>query len=229
LIAVLVLPFVALLLLALVLTLMPLPEPLPAARSSARNLLAAVSVGVLGAAYVLVIAVISVGSFTSRGGALDEILASKGMRSAGHMIFGRRYRGRLDGREVDVRVVPGPSLKPSLVEVSLTAAPGLRAAIGLSRPLLGCRDCSEVARIAPRPSRLRVFAEDHDLARARLGGDTPWRLLETALEGGGAEGSAELYIEEKRLWLRWHPWTVRAGNFDDRLEALLALAPNLEG
>jgi len=76
LILLLVLPVLMLFGLALVLMWAPLPRSFPPAPSSARNLMAAISVGMLGMFYLVGIALVIVGQILRVGRSLDEVLAA---------------------------------------------------------------------------------------------------------------------------------------------------------
>ena len=97
LILLLVLPVLLLFGLALVLMWAPLPRSFPPASSSARNLMAAVTVGVLGMVYLAGVVVVVVHRIFRAGRSLDEVLAAHGLAPAKGLLLGWVYEGSLQG------------------------------------------------------------------------------------------------------------------------------------
>jgi hypothetical protein len=69
------------------------------------------------------------------------VLESSGLASEPCLLFGRRYRGRLEGRDVSVTFLPAQGLRPAQLDLTVGARLGLRAALAARRPVLDCGDC----------------------------------------------------------------------------------------
>ena len=79
---------------ALILMWMPMPKPFPPPLSKGRNLMAAITVGVLGMADVIALAIYVISLPLQAGRALDPILTPAGFGAQRYIVFGRRYKGR---------------------------------------------------------------------------------------------------------------------------------------
>ena len=171
----------------------PLPRPFPPPMSGARNQMAAISTGILGATYLVGLAAYVVASFLRAGRVLDTVLTTAGLATESYMIFGRRYRGMIQGRQVAVTYLPSRGVWPAQLDVRVSAELGIRVAMGMRRPLLGCRDCPRLGVAQEGLAGLHVYAEDEEGARRLLadpkGGDAVRRLV---VDG---EGFREVYLQ----------------------------------
>jgi hypothetical protein len=105
-----VVPVVLLLACALIVLWIPLPGPFPPPFSDGRNRLAAVT-GILGIGAIVGLADYVVSPFRRAGRGLDPTLKARGLVSERYLAFGRRYRGTVDGRDVEVTVLPGYGIR----------------------------------------------------------------------------------------------------------------------
>lgn len=214
----LLIPPALLFLCALVTIWMPLPDPFPPALSGERNRAAAIVIGVLGMGYVIGLAVYTVSSFLGAGRALDPVLTSLGLTAESYLVFGRRYRGTIEGREVAVRFVPGYGIRPAQLNVHVGATPGVRMAIGRQRPLLGCRDCARLAVDGSEPGDLQAYAAEEGPARRLLADPATREALARLLDDRKGVGLREIYLQPERVWLRARP----QGMTEERLRQWLA-------
>ena len=125
----------------------------------------------------------------------------------------------MEGHPLSIEFQPARSPKSHLLNVYLSLAGGGQAAIGLSRPLLECRDCSEVSFSEPDLANLRVFAADEAWIRAVLADASTQAALAGLIHGDAWRGLSEVYLKPDRLWLRAHPRLAQ----DDSVEWLPAL------
>lgn len=84
------------------------------------------------------LAVYVASSFLRAGRILDSVLTPIGLVSGSYPVFGRRYHGVIEGREMEVYFVPSQGVRPAQLNVYVGADPGTRMAIGRQRPLLDC-------------------------------------------------------------------------------------------
>ncbi len=192
LILLLVLPVLVLFGLALVLMWAPLPRSFPPALSSARNLMAAITVGVLGMVYLAGVAVVVVRQILRAGCSLDEVLAAHGLAPASGLL-GRDYEGSLQGRRVRVSWVPGYGVRPGQLLVKIDADVGLVAAIADHRPLRPSVDAVQVEMVLADNWAPAVLVEaDHaarltDLLADPAVASALFQLLATSEPGGVRE------------------------------------------
>lgn len=222
-----VIPVILLFGVALLIMWLPLPRPLPPALGSARTAIAAATTGVLGLVYLVGIGIYLVATVRQASQVLDPILLSRGMSVQADVGVGRVYRGQVDGRTVEVAFVAGRALDRSLLNVTVTADVGTRAALGAQRPLLDCRQCPSVE-VATLPS-LQVVAQDEGWVRTWLAAPGSQAALEGMLGAGSGGGARELYVQPERLWLRARPNRVDPEQVSGWLDDLLWLASVAEG
>lgn len=201
----------------------PLPAPLPDAGTTARSRLAIVVAVPCFVAYIAAIVVYVLGSFDQPGRLLDRALTRFGLTGRAGGVFGRRYQGELQGRQVSIVFQPASSPRSHLLNVYLTLSRSNQAAIGLSRPLLDCRNCPEIPFSEPGLHNLRVFAADETWIRAMLADASAKAALASLIQGDEWSGLNELYFQPGRLWLRAHP-RLADGDSANWLPALILLA-----
>ena len=86
---------------------LPLPRSFPPALSGGRNQMAAIATGLVLLSNLLWLAGYAVNSRVQYNSAVDWPLVSQGLEAKSYMLFGRQYRGTLQGRQVDVTFVRG--------------------------------------------------------------------------------------------------------------------------
>jgi hypothetical protein len=204
--------------------------PLPASLEGARNPVAAIVTGLVGAACLAGIVVYVIASLRGAGRSLDPVLATLGLAAKPHALYGRQYHGLLQGRRVQVHYLPAQASRSARLDLYLDAAVGTRMAIGRRRPLLDCRDCPRLASpvgdagLGADLGPLRVYAEDETQARRLLADETVRAAIRRLLADPASPGPQELYIQPGRVWLRARPWRIGEGQIEAWLNALLALA-----
>jgi hypothetical protein len=219
-----VVPAVLLLACALIVLWIPLPGPCPPAFSDGRNLLAAIVTGVLGIGSLVGLAVTVVSSFLRAGRGLDPALETVGLVSERYLAFGRRYRGVVDGRDVEVTALPGYGVRSPQLDLRATVALGFRMAVGRQRPLLDCRDCPLLILETPEWVGFQIYAEDAELARRLLEDPASAAALQRLMDGGEAPGLVQVYVQPERIWLRVRAQAVTGERVQRWFDDLLALA-----
>ncbi|MFL7791992.1 MAG: hypothetical protein AB8I69_07615 [Anaerolineae bacterium] len=222
------LPLLILFVLALAIILIPLPHPFPETKSPERNRVAAVAIGVLGAAYLVGLTVYVVSWFLQVGQALDSTLVPLGLTSESYMGFGRQYHGEIEGRQVDITYQSAQTIKPAMLNIYVSASTETRAALGPGKPLLDCRDCPEVKIETPQLSQLHVVAQDETWMRRLLADPANAVTANRLLGDQGTLGLRELYLQPDRIWLRAHPRQSTENQFRQWLADLLTLAEAVE-
>jgi hypothetical protein len=192
--------------------------PLPAALSGSRDLVAAISAGLLGMGYLLALAIYLLWLLRRSAQALDPVLEPLGLVGRGYAGFGRQYIGVLEGRAVEVRYFPAQAIRAARLDLVVEAQTGKRMAVGRRRPLLDCRDCPRLDLGEAVP--YQVYAQD-DLAARRWFADPEVRAALDRLMR--AEGSPTLYVLPDRIWLRVQPWGVAGAEIEAWLWDLTCL------
>ena len=209
---------------ALIALWIPPPPPFPAALSSERNLILAIATGILGVGYLVGLAVYVLSSFLQASRTLDPILTPSGMLSESYMVFGRQYRGTIEGRQVEINFLPPHGIRPALLNVYVGADLGVRMAIGRQKPLLDCGDCPRVEVEKTRLGQVQVYAQEEACARSLLDDATSIAALSRLMLDSETLGFREVYWQPDRIWFRAHPQGVTEDQFQQWFEALLKLA-----
>ena len=228
LILLILIPPILLFILALALILVPLPHPLPEARSPERSRVAAVTTGALGMLYLIGLAIYAVTWFLQIGQALDPALEPLGFTAEGYMGLGRQYHGALDGRRVEITYQPPQTIRRALLNITVDADIGTRAAVVPKRPLLDCADCPEVDVGMPELGQFLVVAEDSAWMQHLLAKPANAAVMERLLSDQKALGAREIYFQPERIWLRAHPQQLTEDRLHQWLDDLLALAEAAE-
>lgn len=221
-------PPVILFVLALAMILTPLPHPFPETKSPERTRVAAITTGVLGALYLVGLTVYIVSWFLQVGQALDPTLTSLGLTAEGHMGFGRRYHGEINRRQVEITYQPPQTIRPALLNITVDADVGTRAAMVPQRPLLDCADCPAVDGEGTALSQFLVVAEDETWMKHLLAEPANAAVLARLLSDQEALGTSELYFQPERVWLRAHPQQLTGTQLRQWLDDLLAIAETAE-
>jgi hypothetical protein len=186
--------------------------------------MAAIVTGILGAGYLIGLAVHVIASFLRAGRALDSVLTSAGLVPGGYLAFGRRYRGTVQGRQVEVTFLPSQGISAAQLNVYVSASLGTRVAIASGKPLLDCGDCPQVNLDESPLGGLQVYSRDGEYVRSLLDDSEVRDALERLLDDGEVSGVREVYFQPERIWLRARPRGLTEGLFRQWLDDLIALA-----
>ena len=203
---------------------MPLPRPFPPALSGGRNRMAAVVTGVLGMGYVAGLGVYATSHFVRAGRVLDPSLTTAGLTPQGYLLLGRRYRGEIGGREIEVTFMPAQVIRPAQLNVTVSADLGARIALGQERPLLDCRDCARLDVVGTAWEGLHVYARDVPRARRLLDDATAREIVTRILDDRAGRGLREIYVQPDRVWLHARPYALTAAQFESWFRDMLVLA-----
>ena len=213
---------------ALSLMWMPLPQPFPVALSGERNQMAAILTGVMGFIFVIGLGVYTISAFLKTGRFLDAVLEKMGFSSKSYMLFGRKYQGFVDGREVKVDFVPARWPMPRLLNIYVNANLGTRLAAGFTRPLLDCRDGRLLENTGGELGNLQVYAQEKESANRLLADSNVQISLMRLLDKQKELGFREIYLQPEQIWLRAHPRQMTGEIFWAWLDAMLKLAKACE-
>jgi len=78
---------------ALILMWLPLPQPFPSPLSQGRNVVAAMTTGILGIGYTVALMAYVLSSIRQAGQAWDAVFTRRGLASQSYLGFGRQYHG----------------------------------------------------------------------------------------------------------------------------------------
>ena len=186
--------------------------------------MAAIAIGILGAGYLIGLTVFVIASSRRASHALDPVFTSAGLASESYLLFGRRCRGAIQGRHVEVTFVPSQGVSAAQINVYVSTSLGTRVAIARRKPLLDCGDCPRVNLGEALLGGFQVYSRDGEYAR-RLLADTKVRsALQRLLDGGDVVGSREVYLQPERAWLRARPRGLTERLLRQWLDDLTALA-----
>ncbi len=213
---------------ALLMIWVPLPLPFPPAMSGRRNLMAAVVTGLLGLGYVVGIGAYATAQFLRAGRVLDPVLVTAGLDAQGYALVGRRYRGEIGGRGVEVTFMPAQVIRPAQLNVTVRVDLGTRIALGRKRPLLDCRDCARLAVTGREGTALHVYAEDEVRAQHLMDDATTREIVSRLLDD--RVGLSEIYLQPARVWVRSRPYALMASQFEPwfaDIQALVAVSETI--
>jgi len=216
-------PPVLLFLCALLVMGAPLPHPFPPPLSEGRDSMAAILTGILGAGYLIGLAVYVIASFLRAGRALDPVLTSAGLVPEGYLAFGRRYRGVIQGREVEVTFLPSQGVSAAQLNVYVSTSLGTRVAIARGKPLLDCGDCPRVNVEELLLGGFQVYSHDKECVRKLLADPVGRGALQRLLDDSDVVGLRELYLQPDRAWLRARPRQMTERQFQQWLDDLMVL------
>ena len=206
----------------------PLPRFLPPPLSQGRNLLAAISTGILGLGYLVALSAYLISAFLGAGRALDRVCTSLGLVSYSHALFGRAYHGSVRDTEVSVDFMPARAIAPGVLNIHVRADLPVRIAIAHQPPLLDCADCPPLTLQEPNLDRLVILAEQEAEARVLLDKptvrDTVIQLMADAESADSSGRRGELYFQPQRIWFRTHLRHIEQEQFRSYLEDLVDLA-----
>ena len=202
----------------------PLPRPFPPPLSGGRDQMAAITIGILGAGYLIGLTVFVIASSRRASHALDPVFTSAGLASESYLLFGRRYRGAIQGRHVEVTFVPSHGVSAAQLNVYVSASLGTRVAIARGKPLLDCGDCPRVDLDESSLGGLQVYSRDGEFAHRLLADAKVRGALQRLLDGGEVSGIREVYFQPERVWSRARPRGLTDGLFRQWLDDLIALA-----
>lgn len=186
--------------------------------------MAAIATGILGAGYLLGLAVYVMASFLRAGRVLDPVLEPPGWISGSYLAFGQRYRGTVQGRGVEVTFLPSQGVSAAQLNVYVSASLGTRVAIARGKPLLDCGDCPRVNVDESPLGGFQVYSRDGEHARRLLADSEVRDALERLLDGREVAGTWEMYLQPERVWLRARPRGLTEELFRQWLDDLTALA-----
>ncbi len=220
----LLIPPILLFLCALMIIWLPLPQPFPPALSRGRNLMSAIVTGILGAGYIVGLALYVVATFLRAGRVFDPVLAPAGMVSKSYLVFGRQYQGVLEGREVEIYFVPSSGIRLAQLNVYVAADIGMRVAMGWRRPLLDCGNCERLEAAGAELRGVQVYAQEEERAGRLLNDAASSEAIARLLADQEAYGIREIYLQPERVWLRARPQGMNGKRFRQWLDDVLVLA-----
>ena len=174
---------------------------MPPAMSGARNRMSAILAGVLGLGYIIGVTVYLVSWIRRAARVLDSALTPLGLTSQPYMVVGRRYRGMIEGRAIEVQFLPAYGFTRALLNLTIGANLRTRMAIGRRIPWLDCGDCARLDTSGLGLKDLCVVAEDGERARSLLVDPEVSAVLVRLLLDRGSE-TREVYVQPDRVWMR---------------------------
>jgi hypothetical protein len=188
---------------AILLMVISLPAPVPERLGSGRNLLAAVTTGVLALAWLVLLAWTAIRAFRSAGRAFEGIFVDMGLISRPHLLFGRRYTGQLKGWQIEAEFVPARTNWPSLLSITVPGSIGAEMVLAPKAPV-GALNLRPVPADPADLGGCGAFAPDPGDARTLL--DTvSATVFSRLLSRQKEDGLRELHVRPNGLSLRSHP------------------------
>lgn len=185
--------------------------------------MSAILAGVLGLGYIIGVTVYLISWVRRTARVLGPALTPLGLTSQPYMVVGRRYRGMIEGRAIDVKFLPAYGFSPALLNLTIGANLGTRMAIGRRSPWLDCRDCARLDTSGLGLKGLCVVAEDGERARSLLADPEFSAALVRLLLDRGPE-TREVYVQPDEVWMRARFRGTTAENVAHWLEDLRNLA-----
>lgn len=204
-ILILLLPPILITGIALLLIFIPLPASYPQPASHVRNLPVAILTGILGMIWAITLTIYSIKSLVSTGKGLDSTLTAMGLKASNYLLFGRDYRGEINGYLVEVQFTPNRTPHNNLLNIRIGTSIKKRMSIGINKPLQGCIDCDKVEILPNELGNLQVYAEDKQWAQKILYDPMIIGKLHSLLDDSKRLGIREFHILNRQCWLHARP------------------------
>lgn len=223
----LILPIVLAMWVVIVLA-VPLPAAFPSAWSDGRNMLAAISAGLLGIGGMVGIAGFAVGQVLRAGSSLDAAFEALGLAPAGHRAFARHFEGVLGGRRATATLHPPFQLQPWRLTVSVDARPRVRLALGKHGPLVNSCKLPRIRLDDRELEACRVHAANQESGRQMVTSPAFRSGLKFFLETLVQPGTLEIHLESERIRLRLRAYRMQEEQVRQWLEGLAQLTAACE-
>ncbi|MBN1437120.1 MAG: hypothetical protein JW936_08585 [Sedimentisphaerales bacterium] len=213
---------------ALLVMLVPLPGPLPEARSDGRNLIAAISTGILALIGLVTLTIHIVRALRLSGNleqSLLEPFTKETFTCENYQVVGRKFQGQVAGCSVQAEFIPPKAMQHALLNIYVQADIGFNAAIGAAKPILAQRGCKQVELADEVLKHLRIYSDNEEQLKNLLQRSEYKQAIAQLLSEQKLLGLRELYIQPKKIHLRARPTAaVTSQHTEQWLKNLITLA-----
>lgn len=204
-ILVFLLPLLSLPLLIVLLIWVPLPPPLPPGATMARQQMAAIVTAIFGVIYLLTLVANLISLCRDFGRRFEKTLVENGFTARGHLIYGRKYAGTCEERNITVEYIPARMIWPNLLSVEIPLETNHILALGNGRPIRISPGLTAIDSSIITSCRVMGFADDKQWADSFLKKPELGKPIEGLLGEKKQLGLREIYIQPGSIRLRSHP------------------------
>ena len=199
--------------------------PLPDAIDGARNLIGAIAAGGFSFLYLIWIFIYTIYSFRRAGRIFDGLCVQLGLKGTSMGIFGRKYSGTLNKRQITIDYFPPKTIQRALLNIYIEAPLVKEFTISRQRPLLGSGKnrilCPEITDL---PGNFKIYSGDCKGTSITISNPGFKKALESILSGGHGRSFKQIYFERDRIWFRQRHSRLSAEELDSYIKNLLVLS-----
>ena len=193
------------------------------------NQFAALLVGFLGIIFLLWISFYLISYVTGISRSFDTVMREAGLDSERYMIFGRIYKGKIDGKNIEVNFIPSTGLRPALLNIIISPVDiGTKLAIVHDNPLLDCADCKLITGFENELDGIKVYAQDEKKANEYLEDSQIKHIIISLMDDQSEHSLREIYFRPSSVLFRIHPRKLNVEIFKSWLYGVIELTTKLE-
>lgn len=213
---------------ALFITWVPLPAPFPESFSNGRNLIAAITTGIIAAIWLFIYTVRVIRYFVTKGRLLDDALNSRHFKQSSYLLFGRRYIGEIRKRRIDIQFLPAHRGEPAKLEIFIQANNDFKGSVGVRRSVVYRERFAEIETAGTPFEGLRVFTNNESIARQRLFDDRIATLFQRLIKPSARLPYREINIQTGRIWYHVRLHNISSSELLEWLDDLVELTDLME-
>jgi hypothetical protein len=204
--------------------------PFPEALDGSRNLIGAISAGFFSFLYLIFIFFYTIHSFRKAGRIFDDICLESGLNGKSFSLFGRKYSGIINKRQIIIEYFPPRMIQRALLNIYIETSLAHEFIISRQKPLLGNSKnridiCSETENLA---GGFRIYSGDCKGILTIISNPEFKKALKSILLKGFHNSFKQVYFENGRIWLRERYSRSSVEVLKDYIKDLLVLAKEAE-
>lgn len=203
--------------------------PLPDAIEGSRDQIGAIAAGFFSFLYLVWIFFYTIHSFRRAGRVFDDLCLGLGLKSTNMGIFGRKYSGILNERQIVMDYFPPRMIQRALLNIYVEASLVQEFTVSKRRPLLGGAKnrilCPEIVSLG---GDFKIYSGDCKVVFTIISGPEFKKALESILSGGHSNSFKQIYFESDRIWLRERLSRLSVEALKSYIKNLLVLASETE-
>jgi hypothetical protein len=188
----------------------------------------AIIVGVLGIIFLLWLSYYLFSLVTEISLSFEPVMKEAGLSSERYLIFGRRYQGEINGKNIGVNFIPSTGLRPALLNIIVKPIEiGTKLAIVQDKPLLDCKNCKLITGFEELDG-IKVFAQDEKMATEYLQDSKIKNIIFSLMHDQSSRSLREIYFKSSEVLFRIHPRNYDVDIFRNLLYGVIDLTIEFE-
>ena len=174
--------------------------PLPGILEDSRELIGAITSGIVSFLYLVFLAIYTIYSFRKAGRKFDRVLSGYGLTKKSFRYFGKSYSGIIKSRRVAVEYFPPRAIQKALLNIYLYGDIKLKAVVSRGKPVQDAREYSETS-VDPGYG-FNVYTKNSDKIQGLFTNERFIEVLGCILRNCKGRQTLQVYFQEKRIYLR---------------------------